>query len=131
MQGVQAGDSLVFHFSGHGLQKRNYTLDEIDGYDETLCPLDYETKGMIVDDELNATLVRPLPRGAKLHAIIDACHSGTMLDLPFFCRMDRSVTLLLFVLLNAQISSRKPPPVRNISSRFMFTLMIKAIKRLS
>ncbi|XP_055811038.1 metacaspase-1-like [Solanum dulcamara] len=90
MQGVQAGDSLVFHFSGHGLQKRSYTSDEIDGYDETLCPLDYETKGMIVDDELNATLVRPLPRGAKLHAIIDACHSGTMLDLPFFCRMDRT-----------------------------------------
>ncbi|XP_049405910.1 metacaspase-1-like isoform X2 [Solanum stenotomum] len=75
MQGVKAGDSLVFHFSGHGLQQRNYTLDEVDGYDETLCPLDYEKKGMIVDDELNATLVRPLPRGAKLHAIIDACHS--------------------------------------------------------
>ncbi|XP_049405917.1 metacaspase-1-like [Solanum stenotomum] len=77
MQGVKAGDSLVFHFSGHGLH-------------ETLCPLDYEKKGMIVDDELNATLVRPLPRGAKLHAIIDACHSGTMLDLPYLCRMDRT-----------------------------------------
>ncbi|XP_006365337.1 metacaspase-1-like [Solanum tuberosum] len=90
MQGVKAGDSLVFHFSGHGLQQRNYTLDEVDGYDETLCPLDYVKKGMIVDDELNATLVRPLPRGAKLHAIIDACHSGTMLDLPYLCRMDRT-----------------------------------------
>ncbi|KAM3281931.1 metacaspase-1 [Capsicum chacoense] len=90
MQGVQSGDSLVFHYSGHGLQQRNYTYDEIDGYDETLCPLDFKTQGMIVDDELNATLVRPLPRGAKLHAIIDACHSGTMLDLPFFCRMDRT-----------------------------------------
>ncbi|KAL9422860.1 hypothetical protein AB3S75_035029 [Citrus x aurantiifolia] len=44
---------------------------------------------MIVDDEINATLVRPLPSGAKLHAFIDACHSGTMLDLPFLCRMDR------------------------------------------
>ncbi|PHT82139.1 Metacaspase-2 [Capsicum annuum] len=90
MQGVKAGDSLVFHFSGHGSQERNYTSDEIDGYDETLCPLDYETKGEIVDDELNATLVRPLPRGAKLLALIDACHSGTMLDLPYFCRMDRT-----------------------------------------
>lgn len=95
MQGVKAGDSLVFHFSGHGLQQRNYTLDEIDGYDETLCPLDYAKKGMIVDDELNATLVRPLPRGAKLHAIIDACHSGTMLDLPYLCRMDRSVYMIV------------------------------------
>ncbi|KAL2555876.1 Metacaspase-1 [Forsythia ovata] len=86
----QSGDSLVFHYSGHGSQQRNYTGDEIDGYDETLCPLDYETHGMIVDDEINATIVRPLPRGVKLHAIIDACHSGTVLDLPYLCRMDRT-----------------------------------------
>lgn len=90
VQACQAGDSLVFHYSGHGAQQRNYTGDEVDGFDETLCPLDFETQGMIVDDEINATLVRPLPRGAKLHAIIDACHSGTMLDLPFLCRMDRT-----------------------------------------
>lgn len=89
MQGCQPGDSLVFHFSGHGSQQRNYTGDEIDGYDETLCPLDFETQGMIVDDEINATMVKPLPHGVRLHAIIDACHSGTMLDLPFLCRMDR------------------------------------------
>ncbi|XP_057971734.1 metacaspase-1-like isoform X2 [Malania oleifera] len=91
VQGCQSGDSLVFHYSGHGSQQRNYTGDEIDGYDETLCPLDFETNGMIVDDEINATIVRPLPNGVKLHAIIDACHSGTVLDLPFLCRMDRSV----------------------------------------
>nr|GLL28069.1 metacaspase-1-like [Ipomoea trifida] len=90
VQGCQAGDSLVFHFSGHGSQQRNYTGDEVDGYDETLCPLDFEAQGMIVDDEINATIVRPLPPGAKLHAIIDACHSGTMLDLPYLCRMERT-----------------------------------------
>ncbi|MQL98940.1 hypothetical protein Taro_031656 [Colocasia esculenta] len=90
VQGCQPGDSLVFHYSGHGSQQRNYTGDEIDGYDETLCPLDFETQGMIVDDEINAAIVRPLPRGVKLHAFIDACHSGTVLDLPFFCRMNRS-----------------------------------------
>ncbi|XP_011076545.1 metacaspase-1 [Sesamum indicum] len=90
VQGCQAGDSLVFHYSGHGSQQRNYTGDEVDGFDETLCPLDFETQGMIVDNEINATLVRPLPPGVKLHAIIDACHSGTVLDLPFLCRMDRT-----------------------------------------
>ncbi|CAA3017270.1 metacaspase-1-like [Olea europaea var. sylvestris] len=90
VQGCQPGDSLVFHYSGHGSQQRNYTGDEIDGYDETLCPLDYETQGMIVDDEINATIVKPLPRGVKLHAVIDACHSGTVLDLPYLCRMDRT-----------------------------------------
>lgn len=90
VQGCQPGDSLVFHYSGHGSQQRNLTGDEVDGYDETLLPLDFETQGMIVDDEINATIVRPLPRGVRLHAIIDACHSGTVLDLPFLCRLNRS-----------------------------------------
>ncbi|XP_021287156.1 metacaspase-1-like isoform X2 [Herrania umbratica] len=89
LTGCQPGDSLVFHYSGHGSQQRNYTGDEVDGYDETLCPTDFESQGMIIDDEINATIVRPLPHGVKLHAIIDACHSGTVLDLPFLCRMDR------------------------------------------
>ena len=91
VQGCQPGDSLVFHYSGHGSQQKNYTGDEVDGYDETLCPSDFESQGMIVDDEINATIVRPLPQGVKLHAIVDACHSGTVLDLPFLCRMDRLV----------------------------------------
>lgn len=89
VQGCRSGDSLVFHFSGHGSTQPDYSMDEIDGYDETLCPVDFETQGMILDDEINATIVRPLPHGAKLHAIIDACHSGTVLDLPFLCRMNR------------------------------------------
>lgn len=91
VQGCQPGDSLLFHYSGHGSRQRNYNGDEVDGYDETLCPLDFETQGMIVDDEINATIVRPLPPGVKLHAIIDACHSGTVLDLPFLCRMNRLI----------------------------------------
>ncbi|XP_043725431.1 metacaspase-1 [Telopea speciosissima] len=90
VQGCQPGDSLVFHYSGHGSRQRNYNGDEVDGFDETLCPLDFESQGMIVDDEINAAIVRPLPRGVKLHTIIDACHSGTVLDLPFLCRMSRS-----------------------------------------
>ncbi|CAK8541355.1 unnamed protein product [Lathyrus sativus] len=87
-QGCQPGDSLVFHYSGHGSQQRNYNGEEADGFDETICPLDFETQGMIVDDEINATLVRPLPHGVRLHALIDACHSGTVMDLPFLCRMN-------------------------------------------
>ena len=39
--------------------------------------------GMIVDDELNTFLVNPLPQGCRLHAIVDACHSGSVLDLPY------------------------------------------------
>ncbi|KAH9753488.1 zf-LSD1 domain-containing protein [Citrus sinensis] len=87
-QDCQPGDSLVFHYSGHGSRQKDYNKDELDGFDETICPLDHETEGPIIDDEINATIVRPLPRGAKLHAIIDSCYSGTVLDLPFVCKIN-------------------------------------------
>ncbi|CAN8325860.1 unnamed protein product [Cochlearia groenlandica] len=87
--GCKTGDSLVFHFSGHGNSQADNNGDEVDGFDETLLPVDHETSGVIVDDEINATIVRPLPYGVKLHAIVDACHSGTVMDLPYLCRMDR------------------------------------------
>ncbi|KAL3620939.1 hypothetical protein CASFOL_035851 [Castilleja foliolosa] len=89
VNGCQTGDSLVFHYSGHGSQAQAFNADEVDGHDEMLWPVDHEREGKILDDEINATIVRPLPRGAKLHAIIDACHSGTILDLPLVCRMNR------------------------------------------
>lgn len=50
---------------------------------ETICPVDFQSQSEIVDDELNRMLVNPLPQGVKLHAIIDACHSGSVLDLPY------------------------------------------------
>ncbi|KAJ1408077.1 Caspase domain [Sesbania bispinosa] len=89
VEGCQPGDSLVFYFCGHGSQQRDYSGDEVDGYNETLCPLDFETDGEIVDDEINATIVKPIPPGVRLHALIDASHSGTVLDLPFLCKTSR------------------------------------------
>lgn len=83
MRGIHSGDSLLFYFSGHGKRQRETVRgDEIDGFDETICPVDFETNGMIVDNYINRVIVRPLIRGVTLHAIIDSCHSGTILDLP-------------------------------------------------
>lgn len=83
MTGLQAGDSLVFHYSGHGGQERDRSGEELDGMNETLCPLDFQSAGQIEDNEVNKRIVNPLPTGVKLHAIIDACHSGSVLDLPY------------------------------------------------
>uniref|UniRef100_A0A1D1Z1Z6 Metacaspase-1 n=1 Tax=Anthurium amnicola TaxID=1678845 RepID=A0A1D1Z1Z6_9ARAE len=88
--GCRRGDSLVFLYSGHGSQLVDTSNDELDGYDETLCPLDYKTNGMISDDEVHATIVQPLPVGVQLHAFIDACHSGSSLDLPYVCKLNRN-----------------------------------------
>ncbi|CAL0309505.1 unnamed protein product [Lupinus luteus] len=89
VEGCKPGDSMVFYFSGHGSREVDHSMDEVDGYDEAICPVDYEHEGKIIDDEINATIVRPLPPGAKLHAVLDTCFSGTALDLPFMCRINR------------------------------------------
>ncbi|KAK3147057.1 hypothetical protein QOZ80_3BG0277530 [Eleusine coracana subsp. coracana] len=91
VDGTSSGDSLVFHFSGHGTQEPDLNGDEVDGYNEALCPVDVERSGKILDDEINEIMIRPLGRGVKLHAIIDTCHSGTMLDLPYLCRLSSAL----------------------------------------
>jgi hypothetical protein len=83
LSGAQPNDSLFFHYSGHGSQKQDEDSDEVDGYDETIVPVDAKSAGQIVDDEMNAILVRQLPNGARLTAIFDSCHSATALDLPY------------------------------------------------
>ncbi len=81
--GAQPGDSLFMHYSGHGGTAKDETGDEASGYDQTLIPVDYETAGQIVDDDINARLVQKLPKGVRLTAIIDSCHSGSVFDLPY------------------------------------------------
>ncbi|KAI8923609.1 caspase domain-containing protein [Entophlyctis helioformis] len=80
---AKAGDSLFFHFSGHGLQTLDKGGDEDDGHDEGICPVDFHQSGIILDDELNRRLVQKLPAGARLTAVFDCCHSGSTLDLPY------------------------------------------------
>jgi metacaspase-1 len=87
VQGARDGDSLFFHYSGHGTQVPDESGDETDGKDEALVPVDYQkfpgAKGMIIDDDLVKELVMPLPEGVMLTAVMDCCHSGTILDMPY------------------------------------------------
>ncbi|XAR53462.1 hypothetical protein NMG60_11022025 [Bertholletia excelsa] len=98
VSGCQSGDSLVFYFSGHGLRQPDFDDDELDGFNETLCPMDYSRNGMILDNDINTTIVKPLVHGVQLHAIIDSCHSGTVLELEYL--YDRE---------SRQWKSNKPP----------------------
>nr|GEV63981.1 hypothetical protein [Tanacetum cinerariifolium] len=74
--------------TGHGSHVADHDGDEKDGYDEAICPVDYNTAGKILDDEVNPILVAPLPHAVVLHSIMDSCYSGTLLDLPFLCRIN-------------------------------------------
>ncbi|POG79593.1 caspase domain-containing protein [Rhizophagus irregularis DAOM 181602=DAOM 197198] len=80
---ARPNDSFFFHFSGHGGQAQDLDGDEDDGYDETIMPSDFQKNGQIIDDIMHDIMVKPLPRGVRLTAIFDSCHSGTALDLPF------------------------------------------------
>ncbi|KAH7518605.1 hypothetical protein FEM48_Zijuj09G0189000 [Ziziphus jujuba var. spinosa] len=67
--------------TGHGLRQPDFKDDERDGFDETICPVDFVQEGMILDNDINTDIVKPLKKGVTLHAIVDACQSGTILDL--------------------------------------------------
>lgn len=83
VSGARPNDALFLHYSGHGGQVEDQDGDEEDGYDEVIYPVDYETAGHIVDDQLHHVVVKPLQAGVRLTAIFDSCHSGSVLDLPY------------------------------------------------
>lgn len=45
--------------------------------------MDYGTAGQIRDDDLYKILVAPMKEGVFATCIMDCCHSGTVLDLPY------------------------------------------------
>uniref|UniRef100_A0A6T1ZE55 Peptidase C14 caspase domain-containing protein n=1 Tax=Eutreptiella gymnastica TaxID=73025 RepID=A0A6T1ZE55_9EUGL len=83
VEGASAGDSLFFHYSGHGGSVRDDDGNEKDGKDETIIPVDYRECGQIRDDTIMKSLVMPLPDDCQLTSIMDCCHSGTVFDLPY------------------------------------------------
>ncbi|KAK0505646.1 peptidase C14, caspase domain-containing protein [Armillaria luteobubalina] len=77
------GDRFFFHYSGHGTQTENMDGSEEDGLDESM---DGE---IIKDDELRECLIDSLPATCYLTAVLDACHSASLLDLEHFrCNRD-------------------------------------------
>lgn len=78
-----AGDSVFFHYSGHGGRLPDENGDEADGYDETLIPVDFQSAGQIRDDTLYREFVTKMQAGVLVTCLMDCCHSGTVLDLPY------------------------------------------------
>ena len=69
-------------YSGHGSYVKDTNGDEDDAQDECLVPLDYKKNGLITDDVLNHILSFIKPK-IPVIVIVDACHSETILDLPY------------------------------------------------
>nr|QBK91832.1 MAG: caspase [Pithovirus LCPAC304] len=79
---LSGAETLYWHYSGHGGSVVDVSGDEADGLDETLCPIDYAKKGMIIDDEIRG-LLPCLNPAQHLTVVIDACHSLSSCDLKW------------------------------------------------
>lgn len=79
---LKENDTLVITYSGHGTQVRDLNGDEESGLDQCICPIDMNTKGYIVDDEL-FSIINKVCSNCSIYCIADCCHSGTIFDLAY------------------------------------------------
>ncbi len=77
LEGAEAGDSLLFHYSGHGAQvPTHYNNIEKDGLDEIICPYDYDgSAATTLRDKEFAQLFAGIPKGVHFVWISDSCHA--------------------------------------------------------
>jgi hypothetical protein len=77
---VQAGDRLVFHYSGHGAQ---FPVRDDSGkvvrVDECICPVDFDwTEPHAIRDKEFNDLFAKVPQGVDFTWISDSCFSGDL-----------------------------------------------------
>ncbi|KAJ7801308.1 caspase domain-containing protein [Mycena olivaceomarginata] len=80
VQDVKEGDRVYFHYAGLQISSQWSGTGRKDGINKCLPALD----GLMIVDELHETLVRPLPSSSHLVAVLDTCHSGSLIDVTHF-----------------------------------------------
>jgi len=86
---TQPGDVAMFHYSGHGIVINSSKSTNVEySNDNALIPTDvfggsnFDLSKKILDDQL-WDWASGFPAGSTVFAIIDACYSGSALDLPY------------------------------------------------
>lgn len=67
---------------------RDPTGQRPSGLLDTICPVDFESRGQLDSDTLHQHLVSRMPPNSTLFAILDCCHSGSALELPYVYKTD-------------------------------------------
>eukprot|EP01129_Flabellula_baltica_P015999 TRINITY_DN8340_c0_g1_i1.p1 TRINITY_DN8340_c0_g1~~TRINITY_DN8340_c0_g1_i1.p1 ORF type:complete len:401 (-),score=91.32 TRINITY_DN8340_c0_g1_i1:12-1214(-) len=89
---IEDGDEIFLYYSGHGGQEADQNGDEDDGFDEVICLLTEDGKHIdTLTDDILSDYVHSIPIGAKLVSIMDCCHSGSILDLPYQRKVEGTI----------------------------------------
>lgn len=82
VSGCRPGDTLLFHYSGHGSQIADTSDPDVepDKLDEIICPIDLDWKEKVITDDYLKWVFDTVPAGVNLTVFLDSCHSGSGLD---------------------------------------------------
>jgi len=80
---LKSGESVFFHYCGHGGLTLDRSGDEKSGYDSCIYPINNGVIETITDDELKTIFVNKIPINCKAFVVLDCCHSGSALDLRY------------------------------------------------
>lgn len=83
LRGLTDNDLLYIHYSGHGSYQPcdSFTASsETDFYDEGWVPYDYDSSGLLIDNEIN-NMVKTLDPDVHLFICSDSCFSGSVVRL--------------------------------------------------
>jgi len=71
---------IWFHYSGHGSQINAVTNGKYNNLNEVILPVDYQTNGFIIDDEIY-NIIKNVK--CKMILVFDSCHSGSICELQW------------------------------------------------
>ncbi|KAL5113240.1 hypothetical protein ACEQ8H_008894 [Pleosporales sp. CAS-2024a] len=102
----EPGCTLFMHYSGHGGQIED-PRNRITGVDDTIVPVDFETRGQLSSTLLHEHLVTRMAPGCTLFIVLDCCHSGSAVELPYVYRSNShgQISLLDDLRVGAQLVS--------------------------
>ena len=103
---ASAGDSLLFHYSGHGAQvpTQNRLLEK-DGLDEIICPYDFDgSPATTLKDKEFAALFATIPKDVHFVWISDSCHAEDLSREPLMCNAANEMRYRYFHGLNPAMS---------------------------
>ncbi|KAF2095838.1 peptidase C14 [Rhizodiscina lignyota] len=86
----EPGTCCFLHYSGHGGQVEDVDGNRADstGLDDSIVPVDFEERGQISSTVLHEHLATRLAPRSTLFIIMDCCHSGSAVELPYVYRSD-------------------------------------------